>query len=161
MSAEVNFVRQQGFRDAAPEACGARYPGLMFQPRVVGVLALVGIVLQDWRWFAVLGAVLWWGALFPKLNLFDLSYNLVAAARLGPAPGPRRFSQGMAGTFMLLISALLAGGFSALAWAVEGMLVAALAALVFGRFCLGSYVFLLLSGERGFANRTLPWRGRG
>jgi hypothetical protein len=33
----------------------------------------------------------------------------------------------------------------------------ALAALIFGRFCLGSYLFLLFTGRLGFANRTLPW----
>ncbi len=30
-------------------------------------------------------------------------------------------------------------------------------ALIFGKFCLGSYVFHLLRGEAAFANRTLPW----
>jgi hypothetical protein len=29
--------------------------------------------------------------------------------------------------------------------------------LIFGRFCLGSYLFLLLTGQARFANRTLPW----
>ena len=33
----------------------------------------------------------------------------------------------------------------------------ALGALVFGRFCLGSYLYHLLRGETSFANRTLPW----
>jgi hypothetical protein len=28
--------------------------------------------------------------------------------------------------------------------------------LIFGRFCLGSYLFLLLTGQARFANRTLP-----
>lgn len=40
---------------------------------------------------------------------------------------------------------------------LEKMLVVALAALVFGKFCLGSYVFRLLRGEAAFAKRTLPW----
>jgi hypothetical protein len=38
-------------------------------------------------------------------------------------------------------------------------LLAALAALIFGRFCLGSYLFLLFTGQVEFANRTLPWAG--
>jgi hypothetical protein len=28
---------------------------------------------------------------------------------------------------------------------------------VFGRFCLGAYLFHLLRGEVAFANSTLPW----
>ena len=35
--------------------------------------------------------------------------------------------------------------------------VAALGALIFGRFCLGSYVYHLVIGEGRFASRTLPW----
>jgi hypothetical protein len=44
-----------------------------------------------------------------------------------------------------------------LAYTFEGLLLAALGALIVGRFCLGSYLFLLLTGQSGFANRTLPW----
>ena len=46
---------------------------------------------------------------------------------------------------------------SILAWALEALLRGALGALIFGRFCLGSYLFLLFTGQIGFANRTLPW----
>jgi hypothetical protein len=46
---------------------------------------------------------------------------------------------------------------SILAWALEALLLGALGALIFGRFCLGSYLFLLFTGQIGFANRTLPW----
>jgi hypothetical protein len=42
MSTELNFVRQQGFRDASPAACDYQYPALMWQPRAIG------------SWF-------WWG----------------------------------------------------------------------------------------------------
>jgi hypothetical protein len=34
---------------------------------------------------------------------------------------------------------------------------ASLGALILGRFCLGSYLFLLFTGQGAFANRTLPW----
>jgi hypothetical protein len=37
------------------------------------------------------------------------------------------------------------------------MLVAAFSLLVFGKFCLGAYIFHVLRGEGSFANRTLPW----
>jgi hypothetical protein len=63
----------------------------------------------------------------------------------------------MAAIFMLAIGLALFLGRRDLAWTVEGLLITALAALVFGKFCLGSYVFLLLRGESAFANRTLPW----
>jgi hypothetical protein len=162
MTSEVNFVRQQGFREAGSEECVRRYPALMWQPRIVGALLTPGIVLQSWRYFAGLGALLCWSALVPRLNPFDASYNALVARRrglprLGVAPGPRRFAQGMASAFMLLIAVSLARGWNPLAWGFEALLVVALAALIFGRFCLGSYLFLLLSGQRRFANGTLPW----
>jgi hypothetical protein len=58
---------------------------------------------------------------------------------------------------MLGIGLSLLSGRHTLAWVLEAGLVAALAALIFGRFCLGSYLFLLFTGEGRFANRTLPW----
>lgn len=162
MTAEVNFVRQQGFQDETAEACASRYPALMWQPRAIGVLVLAGLATQSWRFFAALGVVLWWNALVPRLNPFDVLSNALVAKpngrpRLGPAPGPRRFAQGMAGTFMLAIAGCLAGGWSLLAWIIEGALVVALAGLIFGRFCLGSYLFHVLRGRAGFAARTTPW----
>ena len=162
MTAEVNFVRQQGFKDASPEACGYQYPALMWQPRVIGALVLVGLVLQAWPYFLALSALLWWNVALPQLNVFDALYSHLVAKpkglpRLGPAPGPRRFAQAMAGTFMLAIGLSLHLGWNILAWVIEGLLLAALGALIFGRFCLGSYLFLVLRGEAGFANRTLPW----
>jgi hypothetical protein len=63
----------------------------------------------------------------------------------------------MAGTFMLAIGLSLLSGRSILAWALEALLLAALGALILGRFCLGSYLFLLFTGQGAFANRTLPW----
>lgn len=165
MTSEANFVRQQGFREAEPEAC-ARYPALMWQPRVIGALVVVGLVLQSGPYFVALGALLWWNALLPRLNPFDALYNGLVAQRrgrprLGAAPAPRRFAQAMAGSFMLAIGGALVAGWSTLAWAVEGALVVALAALIFGRFCLGSYLFHALTGQLAFANGTLPWSRSG
>jgi hypothetical protein len=77
--------------------------------------------------------------------------------RLDPAPGPRRFAQALAGTFMLAIGLSLLSGWTILAWTLEALLLTALGALIVGRFCLGSYLFLLFTGQGGFANRTLPW----
>jgi hypothetical protein len=63
----------------------------------------------------------------------------------------------MAGTFALAIGVSLLVGWRAAAYVLEGMFVAAVAALVFGGFCLGSFVFHLLRGRVAFAMNTLPW----
>ena len=162
MTARLNFVRQQGLKDASPEACVYQYPALMWQPRAIGILVLVGLVFQSGSYFLALSALLWWNALLPRLNPFDALYNFFVAnpralPRLGPAPGPRRFAQGMAGTFMLAIGLSLLSGLRPLAWALEALLLAALGALIFGRFCLGSYLFLIFTGQGALANRTVPW----
>lgn len=162
MTAEMNFVRQQGFRDASPAACASQYPALMWQPRAIGSLVVLGLVLQAGLYFIALSVLLWWSVAFPQLSPFDALYNHLVAkprglARLNPAPGPRRFAQAMAGTFMFAIGMSLLSGWSTLAWALEGLLLAALAALIFGRLCVGSYLFLLVTGQAAFAKRTLPW----
>ena len=161
-AAEINFVKQQGLMDVSTRTCGYQYPALMWQPRVIGALVLLGAVLQAWLLFLVLSLVLVWSAALPNLNPFDALYNRVVAGpkqrpRLGSAPAPRRFAQAMAATFMLAISMSLLSGWSTLAWILEAVLLLALGALIFGRFCLGSYVFLLCTGRATFANSTLPW----
>jgi hypothetical protein len=157
-----HFVQQQGFEQEDEAGCAARYPALMFQPRVVGLLVLVALVTQSASLFLIRAALLWWSALPPANNPFDRLYNLLIASPwgrqpLGPAPPPRRFSQGMAGTFMLAIGISLIAGWLAAAWIFQGLLVVALLALIFGRFCLGSYLYYLLHGRVDFANHTLPW----
>ena len=163
--AQVNFVKQQGFADASARTCDLQYPALMFQPRVIGALVLAGVLLQAPALFVTLSAVLWWSALVPGLNPFDRLYNSLIAARKGlppltAAPSPRRFAQGVAATFMLLIGVSLLKGWNTLAWVLEALVIVVLGALIFGAFCLGSYVFHLLAGNGQFAKRTLPW-GRG
>jgi len=164
MTAELNFVRQQGFRSATPEVARALYPALMWQPRAIAALALAGVVLQAWPWFLGLWALLWWNAAVPSRNPFDALYNSLWAKRkglplLGPAPAPRRAAQAEAGTVMLATGLSLLAGGHALAWALEALLLASLATLLFGRFCPGSYLFLVLTGQGEFANQTLPWSG--
>lgn len=165
-TSEINFVRQQGFADAGAAACSHAFPALMFQPKVIGTLVAFALVLQSWQIFLALAAVLWWNVLAPSRNPFDLLYNRLVAGprglpRLTPAPAPRRFAQGMAATFMLLIGVALFSGWRGAAWVLEGLLVTALAALIFGKFCLGSYIYHLLRHDVEFANRTLPWSRRG
>jgi uncharacterized iron-regulated membrane protein len=162
MTAQLNFIRQQGFPDAGADSCPCLYPALMWQPRILGTLVVIGLLFQSGIYFLLLGALLWWNAAIPRLNPFDALYNRIVAGPRGlpplePAPPPRRFAQGMAGTFMLVIGIALIAGLTGLAWIVEVLLVAALAALIFGRFCLGSYIYFLVRGQGDFANRTLPW----
>ncbi len=163
MTPELNFVRQQGLKNATPQSCGTLYPALMWQPRIIGMIVLGALLFQAWPVFLGLWVLLWWSAAVPALNPFDALYNRLVAKpkgrpEAGPAPVPRRFSQAMAGTFMLAIGLSLYSGRPALAWMFEGLLAAAVVALVFGRFCLGSYLYHLFTGQRHFANATLPWR---
>jgi hypothetical protein len=161
-TAEQNFIRQQGFPDAPDESCHARFSGLLFQPRVLGVFVLAGLLTQSAQLFLALAVLLAWNVAIPAWNPFDHLYNRLVAGPGGkppltPAPAPRRFAQGMAATFMLLIGLSLALGWKAVAWVAEGMLAVALLALVFGKFCLGSYLYHLARGDASFAKRTLPW----
>jgi ABC-type nitrate/sulfonate/bicarbonate transport system permease component len=110
---------------------------------------------------------LWWSALLPKFNLFDVLYNLIfgdhqgGASHLTPAPAPRRTAQAMAGLFALSSGLFIEFGHSTSAYVVEGIFLAAVLALILGGFCLGSFVFHLLSGKGSFACQTLPWATRG
>lgn len=157
---KIQFVRQQGFEEADSTACGSQFGPLMFQPRVVGTLAFLAILFQSAPFFLVLGAILWWSALVPRANPFDALHNLLfgkVAARLDPALPPRRFSQGMAGSFMLGSGICIAAGWTTAGIVVQAFLVMALLSLVLGRFCLGSFIYYLVRGRRDFAVRTLPW----
>jgi hypothetical protein len=162
---ERNFILQQGLEEPLPQDTHPRFEALLFQPRLIGLAVLVGIALQSQAVFLGLWAVLWWNALLPRFNPFDALYNLTLGARPGAirlreAPAPRRFAQGMAGTFALAISATLRLGWFTSAYVLEGFLFVAIVALIFGRFCLGSYIYHLLRGETEFAGKTLPWSHR-
>jgi len=158
-----NFILQQGLDAPPQESCPVRFSALMFQPRLVGLTLLLAVILQSPAIFLVLSGLLWWNVLVPRLNPFDAIYNRTlgarpGAVRLGPAPAPRRFAQGMAGTFALAIGMLLLIRLGTAALVVQVMLLAALAALIFGRFCLGSFLYHLLRGRSDFAIGTLPWK---
>jgi hypothetical protein len=158
-----NFILQQGLDAPAQEGCPVRFSALMFQPRLVGLFTLLAVILQSPTIFLVLSGILWWNVLIPRLNLFDVVYNRTLANRSGavhlePAPPPRRFAQGMAGSFALTIGVLLLLQLGTAAIVVQVLLLAALAALIFGRFCLGSFLYHLLRGRSDFAIGTLPWK---
>ena len=166
--AVTNFMRQQGFVEEPPDACDMHFEGLYFQPRIVFPAVIVAIVLQlasvplSAGVHSLISAVLWWNTLLPALNPFEIAYNRWVARPKGrlalvPAPGPRRMAQGMAAAFNLGAGLALVYGATSLAWALQAMLVLAFSALLFGRFCLGAYVYHLLRGRVAFANSTLPW----
>jgi hypothetical protein len=157
-----NFMRQQGFPDESAEACDMHFAGLYFQPRIMFLLVLAAIVLQSAPFFLVLSAVLWWNVLLPRRNPFETVYNRYVARRRGtgeltPAPGPRRFAQGMAAAFLLGAGLALLAGWPAASWVLQGFVVVAFLALLFGKFCLGAYVYHVVRGRWDFANSTLPW----
>lgn len=161
LDAKRNFILQQGLCEPATGTCPLQYSALLFQPRLVGLCVVVAAILQAPPLFFALAAVLWWSALFPRLNPFDALYNGTLARRSGTfltsAPAPRRFAQFLAGSFALAIGVALALGWRMAALALEGFFIVAVVALVFGGFCLGSFVFHLLCGRADFAKRTLPW----
>ena len=157
-----NFMKQQGFGEEGDSICDMHFSGLYFQPRIVGSLVVLGIVLQSPRLFFVLSVILWWNVAFPIWNPFELFYNRVIAVprgkpKLSPAPPARGFAQGMAAAFLLLAGLALTVGWTAAAWVIEALLVIAFAALLFGKFCLGAYIYHVLRGRLEFANATLPW----
>jgi hypothetical protein len=158
----INFVRQQGFRDLPASSCQLQYPGLQFQPRVLGVIVLAGVLLQSPMLFLAVAVVLSWCALFPSMNPFEVVHNRFRATRRGlpplpPAPPPRRFAQALAAVMAAAIAASIITGRLALAWLVEASLLAAIAAILYGGFCFGSFVFHTVTGNLPFALRTLPW----
>ena len=160
-----NFMKQQGFSAEAPVACDMHFRGLYFQPWIMFPLVVLGIVLQRGAYFLVLSGLLWWNAFVPRLNPFEALYNRLVARKgegplLGSAPMPRRFAQGMAAAFLLGAGAALLAGQAMGARVLEAFVVLAFSALLFGRFCLGAYVYHVLKGNLAFANSTLPW-GRG
>jgi hypothetical protein len=143
-------------------SCSAKYGPLQFQPRVVAGLFMVGLITQWWALFLVLSAALWVSALRPEKNPFEFVYNRTlgnkpGAEKLGIAPAPRRFAQGMAATFTLLISICLFFNRPVWAWLLEGLMGLALGALLLIGFCLGSTIYYALHGQWDFAKRTLPW----
>ena len=170
-STVVNFMLQQGFAEEPFETCDMLFEALYFQPRIVFPFVVVAIGLQfvsvpaSVALHLAISGVLWWNTLLPALNPFELAYNRLVAgprgrASLGPAPVPRRFAQGMAAALLLAAGLALAFGVPWLAWIIEALVAVAFSALLFGRFCLGAYVYHVLKGRLAFANSTLPWARR-
>lgn len=161
-NAKRNFFLQQGFEAPKQGVCPADYEALMFQPRITAVILLAGLILQSWIIFLALGAVLWWSALMPLLNPFDAIYNATIGSKAGnvkltAAPRPRRFAQALAGCFAGAVAIFLLAGQPMVAFFIEALFAVAAAAVSFGRFCLGSFLYHILRGKIDFALHTLPW----
>lgn len=163
MSSTVDrFMAQQGFTDEEPSRRRRHFLALQLQPIVLGLLVLIGIILQSATLFFMLAVVLVWSVVVPHLNPFERVYDWVIGGpasmpKLEPAPPPRRFAQGMAATFMAVTWLSLALGWMILAYVFEAFLLVAFIALIAGRFCMGSYIFHTLRGRSAFANATCPW----
>src|SRR5512145_361349 len=128
--ADRNFILQQGLAAPAPMSCSRLSSALRFQPRLVGLVVLVGTISQLAVLFAALATLLFWCALLPRWNPFDLVYHHTLGARadapvLGPAPSPRRFAQGMAATFAAAIAAALLAEWRVTAWVLQALLLLA------------------------------------
>jgi hypothetical protein len=63
----------------------------------------------------------------------------------------------VAAAFTLAAGICLIQGWSVASWVFQAFLGVAFSALLFGKFCLGAWVFHVLRGEVAFANSTLPW----
>jgi uncharacterized protein DUF4395 len=156
---KLEFICEQGF--PAADANDRLYSALMHQPRVVGGVVALGIVLQSPSLFLGLSAALWWSALMPAHSVFDAIYNYAVAypgnlPRLGVAPAPRRFAQGMAGTAALAIGGALLVGATITAWLLEGLFVVAVLRVVFGNFCFGAYAYHVLRRRLTKSSRENP-----
>jgi hypothetical protein len=150
----VRFIRQQGF--TTPSVDDELYSALMLQPRVIGAIVALGIVVQGPLLFLVLSAVLLWSALVPTRNPFDAIYNhAIARPRglppLGAAPAPRRFAMGMAGMAALTIGIALLVGAAITAGIFEGLFAVAVMQVVFGDVCGAANLYHLF--QRGLMAR--------
>ncbi|HEU0004730.1 MAG TPA: DUF4395 family protein [Terriglobia bacterium] len=159
--AKRNFILQLGFEDPAPAVVPLQYSALVFQPKVVFLGVVAGILFQSSTIFAALGALLLWSALFPKLNPFNALYNRTIGSRpgfrLGPSPAPRRGAETQAGAVALTSALLIHAGFSLAAYVAEAIFLAAALAVVIGSFCFGAFTYHLLRGRWRVALQTLPW----
>ena len=147
------FICQQGF--PVPNANPHLYSALMVQPRMVGGVVVLGIVLQRPEVFLALAAVMAWAALVPSQNLFDAIYNYAVAYPRGlpplrDAPAPRRFSQGFAAAMALAMGLALLNGAIAIAWLLEGAALVSIASVLVRRFCVPAHLYYLV-------RRTSSW----
>jgi hypothetical protein len=127
------------------------YVALMFQPRTILGVVVLGIVLQSPWLFLGLSAALWWATMFPTQNLFDAIYSHGMAYPRGLQPVPtataaRRFAQGMAATLALAIGVALLSRATLTATVLEGLFAIGVTTVVVGRVCPPANLYLHLTG---------------
>jgi hypothetical protein len=159
--AKRNFILQQGLPEPEEQALEMQYSALQFQPRTVGLVVLIGILVQSPAIFLLLAVALWWGGLVPRWNPFDIVYNVTfgkfpGAYQLNPAPAPRRFAGEMSGTFALVIGIFLLMDWTVPAYVVETIFAFGVISSVFRKFCLPAFVYHAVNGNMDFAMKTLP-----
>ena len=148
---ELRFIRQLGFTTPHPDH--HLYEALMLQPRIVGSVVAIGTLLQSWWLFVALSAVMLWATFLPTQHLFDTIYNYLVARprdlpRLGIAPAPRRFAQGMAATLALAVGAALLAHATYTAWALQAFFITAVSTVVLGRVCPPAELYQRLERRR-------------
>ena len=141
---KLDFIREQGYPATSPD--DDLYSAAMLQPRIIGVVTVIGVLLQSGWLFTALGGVLLWSALAPTHNPFDALYNVAIArprslARLPAAPAPRRFAMALAGTMALVMGVALLARIPVVAWPLEVMFVLAVAAIVLTNRCAGAALY--------------------
>ena len=146
-NSKLQFIRSLGYLDPYPD--DHLYSGLMLQPRIVGGLTVIGLLLQTPWLFLTLSAALGWSALVPTWSFFDAIYNNIVARPRGlepleAAPAPRRFAGGLAAILSLAIGVALLTGARSTAWALEALQTTAVMAVVFGRSCAGANLYHVL-----------------
>jgi hypothetical protein len=60
--------------------------------------------------------------------------------------------QGMAGTLMLVAGTSIMNDWTTLAYITQAFIAIAFAAQLFGKFCVGAYVYHLMTGNAAFAH---------
>ena len=155
----LDFIREQGYPLTAPD--DRLYSALMLQPRIIGVLTVLGVALQSGALFTGLALVLCWSALVPARNPFDAIYNVAVArprglARLTAAPAPRRFAMTMAATMAFAIGAALLTNVRIAAWPLETLFVVAVAAVVFANRCAAATLYHVLRRRLSPEDKTMP-----
>jgi polyferredoxin len=161
-SAKYKFMQQQGFQQESEEATNSHFDALLFQPIIVGSAMLLAIIFQSAPIFLIFSVLLWINTLFPIANPFERLYDVLIGKKreqkpLAPAPAPRRFMQGMAASLMLLSGITILTGLTTVSYIAQAFIAVAFALLLFGKFCVGAYIFHLITGNAKFANQTCPW----
>jgi hypothetical protein len=159
-------LESQGFTAVTDDAEAAGLArAARFQPAATLALLLVGVGLaasghvpatSPAAWFGALAALAWLAVAVPTTNVFDRFWDLAVRPLtgwpgLGPPPTPRRFSQGIAATFLTTIAVLFGLGLATPAFVVSGVMAVAASLAAFANVCIGSAVYNVAFGRRAAA----------